>query len=59
MAELSIHRVNMVTVSKEFFPQSTPDRDPFWVVKIHIHSDYGHDEVTLYFVQEEEPEINE
>ena len=59
MAELSIHRVRTVTVSKEFFPQDDPIRDAFWVVKIYITGDYGHDEVTLYFAQEEEPEINE
>ena len=59
MAELSIHRVHEVKVSKEFFPQSSSFREAFWVVKIHIHSDYGHDEVTLYFPQEEEPEIKE
>ena len=58
MAELSIHRVNMVTVSKEFFPKSSPVREAFWVMKIHIYSESGYDEVTLYFAQEEEPEIN-
>jgi len=58
MAELSIHRVQKVTVTKEFFPTDIPSRDSFWVVKIHIHGDYGHDEVTLYVTQEEEPEIN-
>ena len=58
MAELSIHRVHEVKVSKEFFPQSSSFREAFWVMKILIQSDYGHDEVTLYFPQEEEPEIN-
>jgi len=58
MAELSIHRVNKVTVSKEFFPTHDPNRDDFWVVRIHIHSDSGYEEVTLYVTQEEEPEIN-
>ena len=58
MAELSIHRVRTVTVSKEFFPKSSSFREAFWVMKILIHSDSDHDEVTLYINQKEEPEIN-
>ncbi len=58
MTNLSIHRVNKIKVSKEFFHTYDPNRDDFWVVRIHIHSDFGHDEVTLYITQDEEPEIN-
>ena len=58
MAELSIHRVRTVTVSKEYFPQSSSFREAFWVMKILIHSDSNYDEVTLYINQKEEPEIN-